>query len=396
MVPGSLGGLLANVFQWFAGGDEHPYMRLTHCMNHDTFWIAATVTLDAVVACGYGVITWHWYKNGRHLPDTPAKRALGNMRNIFLFCCICGYVFIPVKMFWPAWRLYDVFMLGLGWFTWRYAMGAKDLKVIYNEVGRSTQLAADLARTKEESKRKTFFLNAVSHDLRTPLNGLMLQASLAEIGIQSNDPETIRDAVGEIKACAKATAELLDNFLDYARVDWAGDRNTITTFELPALLQEVVHLSVGAAEARGLYVRANCPPRLPVETDRVKLSRVLNNLVTNGLKFTDRGGVRIEVERTGSAVEIHVIDSGIGIAADVQGQLFDEFFQAQNDERDRRKGFGLGLTIAQRLARQLGGDVTVDSAPGKGSRFSVALPGVVCPEAAGLGSETFATAAVGT
>ena len=106
----------------------------------------------------------------------------------------------------------------------------------------------------------------------------------------------------------------------------------------------------------------------------MKLERILNNLVSNAVKFTERGGVRIEVERTGGGLEIHVIDTGIGIVPDAQERLFDEFYQLHNRERDRRKGFGLGLSIARRLARHLGGDVTVDSAPGRGSRFSVVLP----------------------
>jgi signal transduction histidine kinase len=83
------------------------------------------------------------------------------------------------------------------------------------------------------------------------------------------------------------------------------------------------------------------------------------------------------VECAGENLEIHVIDSGVGIEPDVQQQLFDEFFQVNNYERDRSKGFGMGLSIARRLARQLGGDISVDSALGRGSRFSIRLPGVV-------------------
>src|SRR5262245_54954257 len=96
------------VLNWFAG--KRAYMNLVHCMGHDTPWIAITVLLDLTVAAGYVAIAMHWWKNERTLPLVPAKRALGNMRNIFLFCGLCGYVFIPVKMIWPAWRLYDVFM----------------------------------------------------------------------------------------------------------------------------------------------------------------------------------------------------------------------------------------------------------------------------------------------
>src|SRR5579862_2726537 len=109
---------------WLAGNGM--YMKLTHCMGHDTFWIATTVTLDLANAAGYTLIAIHWWRNARHLPPVPAKSALTNIRNIFIFCGICGYLFIPIKMFWPAWRLYDIVMAVLVFFTWRYALRARE------------------------------------------------------------------------------------------------------------------------------------------------------------------------------------------------------------------------------------------------------------------------------
>ena len=115
---------VGQLIDWFAGSGR--YMTLEHCMDHDYFWIAVTVSLDLAVACGYLLIAYHWWVNQKRLePLHPARRALGNMRNIFAFCGICGYVFIPIKMVWPAWRLYDFFMLILVYFTWEYAWAAK-------------------------------------------------------------------------------------------------------------------------------------------------------------------------------------------------------------------------------------------------------------------------------
>src|SRR5262245_19539486 len=123
-----------DVLHWFSGSGR--YHDLIHCMGRDTLWITITVILDLALAPGYGLIAFHWWKNQRLLPGgAPARRALGNMRNIFLFCGICGYIFIPVKMVWPAWRLYDFFMLVLAYFTWRYAWRARDLRVVYRELG---------------------------------------------------------------------------------------------------------------------------------------------------------------------------------------------------------------------------------------------------------------------
>jgi len=101
-----------------------------------------------------------------------------------------------------------------------------------------------------------------------------------------------------------------------------------------------------------------------IQTDPAKLERIINNLVSNAVKFTNHGSIRVEVDHSEDGFEIHVTDTGVGIPAEHQGRLFDEFYQINNDERDRKKGFGLGLSISRRLARQLGGDLVVDSAPG--------------------------------
>ena len=111
---------MLDFFQWFSGG-QHQYMRLYHCMNMDTPWVAVTVALDLAVAAGYVLIARHWWVNERTLPQTPAKNALRNMRNIFILCGVCGYIFIPIKMVWPAWRLYDLFLAGLVYSTWKCA-----------------------------------------------------------------------------------------------------------------------------------------------------------------------------------------------------------------------------------------------------------------------------------
>ena len=374
----------AGSLDWFTGYGR--YHNLVQCMDGDTLWIAITVALDLAVAAGYALIAMHWWRNARHLPDVPAKRALGNMRNIFVFCGLCGYAFIPIKMFWPAWRLYDLVMFVLVYFTWKYAWNAKDLRVVYSELGRSSRLAEDLEKSREESRRKSFFLNALSHDLRTPLNGLILQANIAQISAQRDDSAALGAALAEIQASTRATAELLDGLLEYARLDGAPEGcGSVTTFDLGGFLGALAARFALDAAQKALTLKLE-PPRPParVTVDRVKLERVLSNLLSNAIKFTDKGGIRVEAEVNGPDVEIHVLDTGVGVEPRLQERLFDEFFQVHNDERDPRKGFGLGLAIARRLARQMGGDVTVTSAAGRGSRFSVVLPGVaVAPGAAG-------------
>jgi signal transduction histidine kinase len=369
--PNDSSYLTGTFFDWFTGDGR--YHTLYDCMGGDIFWIVATVTLDLAVACGYILIARHWWKNQRLLGPSPARTALGHMRNIFLFCGICGYVFIPIKMFWPAWRLYDGFMLFLVYFTWKYAWNAKNLKVIYEQLGRSDRLEKELVRSREESNRKGFFLNAISHDLRTPLNSMMLQVNVAELSARSGDSDALSQALADMKTSARATSHLLDTLLEFARADWAADSNSVTRFRVRDVVQEIVDQHHAAAKLKGLDLQVDCPDDLLLSTDRTKFGRVLTNLVNNAVKFTQSGSVRVEVEQYGRALRVHVIDTGIGLSPQSRERLFEEFFQVSNHERDRRKGFGLGLAISRRLARQLGGDVLVESAEGKGSRFTVTL-----------------------
>jgi signal transduction histidine kinase len=367
---------LGNLLRWFAGGSDG-YTSLVHCMRGDTFWIVLTVLLDVAVALGYLMIARHWWINERSLPDSQAKHALGNMKRIFLLCGTCGYLFIPIKMYWPAWRLYDFFLIGLVYFTWQYALNTRQLRVVYHELGRTKQLAFELEVSRAESKRKSFFLNAISHDLRTPLNGLMLQADLAEISAGGDDPETLRESLREIKACAKSTADLLGSFLELGRLDWSEDSARPTRFPLRELVDQVVDSAISRAELKNLQMRVEVPRGLHLRTDRVKLERILQNLVGNAVKFTERGFVAVEARVDGLGVVLTVTDTGVGIAPEVLKTIFEEFYQVNNSERDRTKGFGLGLSIARRLARLLKGDLTVESEVGRGSRFAVALPDVV-------------------
>jgi signal transduction histidine kinase len=369
---------------WLSGGATQ-YHPLTHCMSGDTFWITLTVVLAVAVAVGYAVIAFHWRKNERTLPPSPARRALATMRNIFTFCGICGYVFIPVKLVWPAWRLYDLFMMGLVFYTWRYALNVKGLRVLYTAVGRSDQLATDLASARDDARQKGAFLNAISHDLRTPLNGLLLHADLAEMHVAETaaDPTAaalVTESLHEIKTAARLTADLLDRLLEYARLDGARDAPHLSDVPLDGLVRDVLAAHRLAAAGKGLDLSASVPAGLLLRTDRLKLERTLNNLVGNAVKYTPAGSVRVTVDAAAAGVEVHVTDTGVGIAPEHVGRLFDEFYQVDNHERDRRKGFGLGLAIGRRLARQLGGDLLVSSTPGRGSRFTVALPGTAAAE----------------
>ena len=368
---------MRDFINWFTAGvpDRGGYMTLIHCMMHDWLWIWITVALDVAVAAGYILIAGHWQINQRQLVrGSPARRALGNMRNIFVLCGICGYLFIPIKMVWPAWRLYEMVMLILVWMTWRYAWGARDLKVVYSEIGRARKLEADLDESRAESRRKTFFLNAISHDLRTPLNGLMLQTQVAEMALESNDPSSVREALRIVSANAQAAGRLLDNLLEVGRLDWSAEPHRLETLDLTEVLESVRERFRPEAEQKGLTLSLAGRASARLTSDRTKVERVISNLVQNAIKFTERGGVTLGASQHAGGVTIWVEDTGPGIAREHHDSLFQEFFQVANPARDRAKGFGLGLAIADRLARHLGGRIELDSVVGRGTRFTIHLP----------------------
>ena len=362
------------IARWLAGGTR-PYHTLYHCMNGDVPWVMLTVSLDLTVALGYVLIAWHWRKNEQALAESPAKSALRDMKMIFLFCGLCGYLFIPIKMYWPAWRLYDGVLLALAFFTWRYALGARTLKVVYNELERSAKLAADLQASREESTRKSFFLNAVSHDLRTPLNGLILQTELAELSLEAGDHQGLLESFEYMKMSVRSSTELLERFLEFARADFGQWPEHLSRFDLRELVQGAAEGFQARAEQKGLgFVITSGAGTAAVTTDRMKLERILSNLIANAIKFTDAGRVGIDVSIENDRWLLSVWDTGIGIDPKETGRIFEEFFQVDNRERNSDKGYGLGLAIASQLARQIGGLIRVESEPGRGSRFTVVLP----------------------
>jgi len=224
--------------------------------------------------------------------------------------------------------------------------------------------------------RKTRFLAAVSHDVRTPANAIGLLAEL--IGRTAADPAQ----VGEIPELARELhnssvflVSLLTDVLDIARFDSGKMELSLSDFSLGSLMEKERDRLALLAREKPIGYRWTVPPEpIWLRTDRVKLSRVLGNLVGNAIKFTDRGDVSVATERgLDGSVKILVKDTGIGIPADHQRDIFDEFVQLRNPERDRTKGMGLGLSICLRLVQAMNGTLQVQSAPGQGSTFVVTL-----------------------
>jgi PAS domain S-box-containing protein len=229
-----------------------------------------------------------------------------------------------------------------------------------------------------DSRRKSQFLTAISHDLRNPVNALSLQTELlARLLARRKEPEgDVRSLVGDIHRVVTNLIELLNDLLDLSRFEAGAIEDRPSIFALEEWLESALAPLEGAAVAKGLDFtwRVDRPGRV-IRADRTNLGRVLTNLVGNALKFTERGGVDVSVRATPDRGLILVVrDTGPGIPADQLERIFDEFAQLRNPARDPSKGTGLGLAICRRLVEGVGGRLTVESRVGEGSTFTARYP----------------------
>lgn len=237
-----------------------------------------------------------------------------------------------------------------------------------------------MSRAKDEAesanKAKSHFLATISHEIRTPLNAVI---NLSELLVESQLDEKQRTLVRGICAGGSALLQLVNDVLDFSKIE-AGKLDFVAVpFQLRSLLDGLHDLFGKQAQAKGLHFSLDISPLVPevVETDPSRLRQVLQNLLTNAIKFTDHGFVRLMVCRevgADSPVRFSVEDSGIGIAAQEQEKLFTEFHQVDPGLNRRYGGTGLGLAIVARLVTLMGGAFGVDSELGVGSRFWFTLP----------------------
>lgn len=239
----------------------------------------------------------------------------------------------------------------------------RDRRQIMDEL-REARLVAERA-----DRAKTRFLATASHDLRQPLQTLQLLAGALVRQVQDTPAA---DLVTRQLRALDAMADLLNALLDVSRLESGGVQPILADVALRDLCTDLGRHFEAAAAARGLALAVSCP-EVTVRTDRVLLRQLLQNLVSNALKFTREGGVRVTVADGAGGVVITVADTGIGIPPDELGRIFDEYYQVAGVHTEQR-GFGLGLTIVRQLARLLGLGLGVESAPGQGTSFLLTLP----------------------
>jgi signal transduction histidine kinase len=223
---------------------------------------------------------------------------------------------------------------------------------------------------------KSQFLAVMSHELRTPLNAIGGYAELMELGIRGPVSAEQRSDLARIQASQRHLLGLINDVLNYARVEAGSVRYAVTDVDLREAVASAEALVAPQARAKGLTLSTvPCPAGLTARADDEKLRQVLVNLLSNAVKFTDPGGcVELAAEADGEVVRVHVRDTGLGIPTDKLKAIFEPFVQVRSDLTRTAEGTGLGLAISRDLARGMGGDLTVESALGKGSTFTLTLP----------------------
>jgi signal transduction histidine kinase len=248
-------------------------------------------------------------------------------------------------------------------------------------------LARNLARAKEgleralqgaeaASRAKTRFLASASHDLRQPLHTLSFLAAALEMRPLD---EKGRDILRNMTRAVEDLSSEFDMLLDISKLDAGVVPVSPATFEAGDLLARVSQPFHLLAESKGIAFHTDWPDGIFVATDRGLLERILRNLLDNALKYTPAGSIRVTARRDPEGCVISVSDTGIGISEAEQEKVFEEFYQIDNPERDRRKGLGLGLPIVRRLAELLKLGVDLHSAPGRGTTVTVSMPVVPPP-----------------
>jgi signal transduction histidine kinase/DNA-binding response OmpR family regulator len=227
------------------------------------------------------------------------------------------------------------------------------------------------------SRYKSEFLANMSHELRTPLNSALILAKiLADNRAGTLSAEQVRYAETIVAAGTDLLA-LINDILDLSKIEAGRVDVTPQPVRIARLLDELVRTFAPLAAQKGLALRTSIATGSPemLETDRLRLTQILRNLISNAIKFTERGEITLEVAGgTADGVSFTVRDTGIGIAASEHETIFEAFRQVNGSTERQHGGTGLGLTIARDLARLLQGDVSLESAPGRGSAFTVSLP----------------------
>nr|WP_319391249.1 ATP-binding protein [uncultured Cohaesibacter sp.] len=278
----------------------------------------------------------------------------------------------------PLWEKQIETRTGPQWFRWTETL----MRSVHKDSGTRLVIARDISafrKVEAASEAKSRFLATISHEMRTPLNGIIGMANLLESTPLSAEQASYSQA---LRQSGTALLALVNDVLDLSRIE-AGKMTLSYEWSSPTrLMEDVVELLAPDAQEKGLsvasWVGANVPDKLLI--DPVRVRQILVNLLGNAIKFTAEGAINLSLSLEGEPIEGEMVtlvmavrDTGPGIAEDLHARLFEEFEQADTTRSRQHEGTGLGLAISRRLARMMDGDISLSSVAGKGSTFSLRI-----------------------
>lgn len=394
------------VVDYFTGGGT--YMPRTHCLVTpsgavDWPWIMLLLVLTGSVIMAYLRIFLFWMKS--FFDEQPRDRnpKLFDLAAIFLWCAICGYAMSMVMFFWPGYRLLAMFLVVLNVFSWKFCCSLEPFRLAFSANRLERQLREELqSRAKELEKlvelrtreavearlqaeaanvSKTEFLANMSHEIRTPMTAILGFADLLQEETDADgSAEKRHEYVATIKRHSKHLLAIVNDILDLSKIEAGKLLIERMPTDVVEVMEEVTQLLRARAAGQGIYLNLVFESALPstMLTDPTRLRQVLLNLVGNAVKFTEIGGVTLTASMkimhpSRASLCVTVRDTGIGMTQEQISRLFGAFEQVDASTSRRFGGSGLGLRISKRLAEMMAAEITVSSAPGKGSEFVLTM-----------------------
>jgi len=233
----------------------------------------------------------------------------------------------------------------------------------------------NISREMALAKLKSDFVSNVSHELRTPLSLIRLYAETLELGRLKSEAKC-QEYYSIIRKESERLSALINNILDFSRIEAGRKEYDFRDTDVGELVHNTLESYRYQIEQNGFAFEERIAPDVPrLRVDREALARSLLNLVNNALKYSqDRKFIGVNVFRDNGAVKLEVVDHGIGIPEDEQGKIFEKFYRVGDPLVHNTKGSGLGLSLVRHVVTAHGGQVLVDSAPGRGSKFTIRLP----------------------
>jgi signal transduction histidine kinase len=232
----------------------------------------------------------------------------------------------------------------------------------------------------EASQHKSQFLANMSHELRTPLNAIIGVTEMLREDAEALKQDT--EPLDRVLGAGRHLLALINDILDLSKIEAGRMEINLESFALAPLIDDVVKTIEPLAAKNGNQVAVHCDPAIGMmHADQMRLRQALLNLMSNANKFTERGTITIDAhhgrENGGDWITFAVTDTGIGMTPEQMGKLFQEFSQASSTTASKYGGTGLGLAISKRFCQMMGGDITVESKPDRGSTFTIRLPRIV-------------------